>query len=87
MGASKIILNSLPEWAKTIPYQIKKIAVEDAYKAFSNGCKKTKQTGKTFQLKYRTRKDIRQSCFIPSSALKADGELFTIYHTIVGQLR
>jgi putative transposase len=87
MFAAKIILNSLPEWAKAIPYQVKKIAVEDAYKAFSNGCKKAKLTGKPFQLKYRTRKDTKQSCFIPSSALKKDGELFNIYPTIVGKLK
>lgn len=87
MGAAKVILNALPDWAKSIPYQVKKIAVEDAYKAFSNGCKKAKKKGKPFQLKYRTRKDIRQSCFIPSSALKVDGELFTIYRTVVGKLK
>jgi putative transposase len=87
MSAAKIILNSLPDWAKPIPYQVKKIAVEDAYKAFSNGCKKAKSTGKPFQLKYRTRKDTKQSCFIPSSALKKDGELFNIYPTIVGKLK
>jgi len=87
MGAAKIILNSLPDWAKHIPYQVKKIAVEDAYKAFSNGCKKAKSTGNPFQLKYRTRKDTKQSCFIPSSALKPDGELFNIYPTIVGKLK
>lgn len=87
MGAAKIILNSLPDWAKSIPYQVKKIAVEDAYKAFSNGCKKAKSSGQPFQLKYRTRKDTKQSCFIPSSALKIDGELFSIYPTIVGRLK
>lgn len=87
MGAAKLIMNALPEWAKSIPYQVKKIAVEDAYKAFSNGFKKAKLTGTPFQLKYRTKKDIKQSCFIPSSALKANGELFTIYKTIVGQLK
>jgi putative transposase len=87
MGAAKIILNSLPEWAKSIPYQVKKIAVEDAYKAFSNGCKKAKLTGKPFKLKFRTRKGTKQSCFIPSSALKKDGDLFNIYPTIVGKLK
>jgi hypothetical protein len=45
MGAAKIILPSLPEWARLIPYQIKKIAIEDAYQAFSNGIRKWKQSG------------------------------------------
>jgi putative transposase len=87
MGAAKLILNSLPDWAKSVPYQVKKIAVEDAYKAFSNGCKKAKLTGHPFELKFRTRKDTKQSCFIPSSALKKDGKLFNIYPTIVGKLK
>lgn len=87
MGAAKIILKFLPDWAKSVPYQVKKIAVEDAYKAFSNGCKKAKSTGNPFQLKYRTRKDPKQSCFIPSTAFKPDGELFNIYPTIVGKLK
>lgn len=44
MGAAKQILPTLPEWAKEIPYQVKKIAVEDAYKEFSNGCRTAKNT-------------------------------------------
>lgn len=82
MGAAKILLSELPEWAKKTPYQIKKIAVEDAYLAFSNGCKKVKKTGQPFQLKYRSRKDTKQSCYIPSSALKDTG----IYPRIAGKL-
>jgi putative transposase len=61
---------------------VKKIAVEDAYKAFSNGFRKAKKTGEAFSLSYRSRKDPRQSCFIPSSALKATG----IYPRITGVL-
>ena len=83
MGAAKQILPTLPEWAQAIPYQVKKIAVEDAYKAFSNGCKKAKKTGKAFQLSFRSAKDPRQSCFIPSSALKESG----IYPRIAGALK
>ena len=83
MGAAKLILPTLPEWAKEIPYQIKKIAVEDAYKAFSNGCRKAKKTGEAFNLSFRSAKDPRQSCFIPSSALKDSG----IYPRIAGELK
>ncbi len=83
MGAAKIILSTLPDWAKEIPYQVKKIAVEDAYKAFSNGCKKWKDTGEPFSLSFRSVKDPKQSCFIPSSALKPN----SVYPTILGMLK
>ena len=73
MGAAKIILAELPEWAKTIPYQVKKIAVEDAYKAFSNGVRKWKKQGEPFKLKFRSRKNPKQSCFVPASALRDAG--------------
>jgi putative transposase len=83
MAAAKQILPELPEWAKEIPYQVKKIAVEDAFKAFSNGVKKYKKTGEVFSLGFRSRKDPKQSCFIPSSALRSTG----IYPKIAGQLK
>lgn len=83
MGAAKLILQALPDWAKEIPYQVKKIAVEDAYKAFSNGCRKAKKTGKAFNLSFRSAKKPKQSCFIPSSALRDSG----IYPRISGELK
>jgi putative transposase len=83
MSAAKAILSALPEWAKEIPYQIKKIAVEDAYKAFSNGCKKAKATKQAFTLSFRSAKDPKQSCFIPSAALSEKG----IYYTKSGILK
>ena len=78
-----MILTSLPDWAKTVPYQVKKIAVEDAYKAFSNGVKKFKKLGKPFELSFRSLKNPKQSCFIPKSALSEKG----IYWTKVGSLK
>lgn len=83
MGAAKQIMPILPDWAKETPYQVKKIAVEDAYKAFSNGCRKAKKTGAPFRLSFRSAKDPRQSCFIPSSALNDSG----IYPRISGVLK
>ncbi|SDX60307.1 putative transposase [Allochromatium warmingii] len=83
MGAAKIILASLPDWAGAIPYQIKKIAVKDAYTAFSNGIRKWKHTGAPFDLRLRSRKNPKQSCFIPSSALKDTG----VYPRIAGSLK
>lgn len=83
MMAAKPILAALPDWAEPVPYQVKKIAVEDAYKAFSNGCRKAKASGKPFKLSYRSRKDPKQSCYIPKSALREAG----IYPRIAGKLR
>lgn len=82
MAAAKLILADLPEWAAAVPYQVKKIAVEDAYKAFSNGCKKWRDTGEPFRLRFRSRKNPKQSCFIPSSALGKNG----VYPRIAGNL-
>lgn len=79
MGAKKVILSDLPEYAKEVPYQVKSGAVEDAYKARNTCCKK----GGRFELKYRTRKDLRQSCSIPKTALTYKG----IYNRIVGKLK
>ncbi|WP_375491061.1 hypothetical protein [uncultured Nostoc sp.] len=36
------ILNNLPEWCKSIPYQIKSIAIKDACKSVSNAKKNLK---------------------------------------------
>jgi len=83
MGAAKIILAELPEWAKAIPYQVKKIAVEDAYQAFSNGVRKWQKQGEAFKLKFRSRKNPKQSCFVPMTALRESG----IYPKIAGALQ
>ncbi|MEO1441993.1 MAG: transposase, partial [Chloroflexota bacterium] len=78
---AKLILAELPEWADEIPFQVKKIAVKDACRAYSNGKLKAKKTGEGFELSFRSRKFPRQSCFIPKSAVKASG----IYYTISGR--
>ena len=76
------ILNSLPEYVASVPYQIKSIAVKDACKAISNAKTKYKKTGEIQKVRFRSRKNPYQSCYIPKSAVKDLG----IYHTILGQL-
>lgn len=71
------------DYIKSVPYQIKKIAVRDCYRAYIANCKKTKKIGIPFKLKYRTRKETIQSCYIPKSALNNKG----IYYTISGNLK
>ncbi len=74
------ILNGLPDWCQDVPYQIKSIAVKDACKAVSNAKLKYKQTGVVSRFKFKSRKDLKQSCYIPKSAVSEKG----IYHTILG---
>ncbi|NCB78637.1 MAG: transposase [Bacilli bacterium] len=66
-----------------IPYQIKKLAVEEAFKAFSTNIKKIKQTGKLFNLKFRSRKDPVQSFAAVSSAIKDKG----LYVRMLGDMK
>lgn len=84
MKVSTLLTHTLTEdYVKVVPYQIKNMAVKDCYGAFVNGCKRAKSTGKGFKLSYRTRKNPRQSCYIPKSALTQNG----VYHTIAGKLK
>ena len=76
------IIKSLPDWAKEIPYQIKSIAIKDACTAVKNAKKKYKQTGQIQKVKFRSRRDKIQSCYIPKSAVSSKG----IYHTILGSV-
>jgi len=77
------LLSSLPEWCKEIPYQIKSIAIKDACTAVREAKKKYKKTGQIPQVKFRSRKDRIQSCYIPKSAVTDLG----IYQTILGKIR
>lgn len=77
------IIKSLPEWSKEIPYQIKSIAIKDACTAVKNAKKKYQQTGQIQKVRFRSRRDKIQSCYIPSSAVSNQG----IYHTILGSIR
>jgi putative transposase len=75
------ILASLPDWAKTTPYQIKSLAVEDACKAVTAAKKKYRETGKISEVHFKSKRDPRQSINIPGSAILPNG----IYPTISGK--
>jgi len=77
------IIQGLPEWSKDIPYQIKSIAIKDACLAVKEAKKKYKQTGKINKVKFRSRRDKIQSCYIPKSAVTDKG----IYHPKLGSIR
>ena len=81
---STAVLAELTEdYIKDVPYQIKSKAVKDSYTARQTNCKKTKQSGKPFKLRYKSRKNPIQSCYIPKTAVSESG----IYHTISGKLK
>ena len=76
------VLHDLPDWTKEVPYQIKSVAVRDACRAVSNAKRKYLATKRIQQVAFRTRKNPKQSCFIPKKAVSAKG----LYHTLTGQL-
>lgn len=78
---AKEILSGLPDWSSEIPYQVKKIAVKDACEAFTANKRTAKETGRPFRMRFRSRKDPQQSCFIPSTAIKSSG----IYPRVSGR--
>jgi putative transposase len=75
------ILNSLPDFCKDVPYQIKSMAIKDACKSVSNAKKKLIDGGGISKCRFRSRKDPVQSSYIPKSAVSQKG----IYHTILGE--
>lgn len=70
-------------YINSVPYQIKKIAVNDYRKALSINKIKAKRFGKPFEMKFKSKKNPKQSCYIPKSAISSSG----IYHTIAGKLK
>ena len=77
------IIQELPEWSESIPYQIKSIAIRDCCGAIQNAKKKFKATGEVQKVSFRSRKNPTQSCYIPKSAIKELG----IYHTLSKELK
>ena len=82
-----------PEW-ESVPYQVKRTAVRDAGRAMSNVKTFNRQlaadraigqrSDEPFaQLRFRSRQNPRQSCYIPDDAVTEHG----VYHTMLGPLR
>lgn len=77
------LLAGLPEWCKEVPYQIKSIAIKDACDAVKANKRKSQKSGDSFAMKFRSRKDPMQSCYIPKAAVLPQG----VFYTILGNLR
>ena len=82
-----------PEW-ESVPYQVKRTSVRDACRAMSNVKTFNRQLAADrargerpdedfAQLRFRSRKNPRQSCYVPDDAVTEHG----VYHTILGPLR
>ncbi|MCK9325296.1 MAG: transposase [Bacteroidales bacterium] len=81
MKVAKNILDNLPDFCDAVPYQIKKIAIKDAFQSFFLNVKKIKKNGGKFNLGFRSKRNSKQSCYIPKSAVKITG----IYPRISGK--
>ncbi len=71
------------DYVKEVPCLIKLNAVKDAYTSWSTNCKKRKKSGTPFSLKFKSKKDKVQSCYIPKTAISALG----IYYTKSGIMK
>ena len=82
-----------PEW-KAVPYQVKRTAVRDACRAMSNvkifnmklaeDKARGERLGEEYaELHFRSRKNPKQSCYIPDDAVTKHG----VYHKILGPMR
>jgi putative transposase len=80
--ATYTILPELPDWAKEIPFKIKKMAVKEACDAHTAAKKKYLITGEFSEFAYRNRKDPYQTCYIPKSAVVQGG----IYPKLAGKM-
>ncbi len=81
--ATNTILPALPEWAKEIPYQIKKMAVKAACENFTQAKLKFQRTGVFSEVGFKSRKSPFQTCYLPKSAVSPQG----IYHTLSGAMK
>ena len=81
MAIKTEIIHSLPDWAKPVPFQIKSMAIKDACLAVKAAKKGFGKDGLIRQCKFRSRKDTKQSIFVPKTAIKDCG----IYHSILGK--
>ena len=67
------LIADAPDWHVNIPRQIKVGAVMDACQAVRNAKVKCKQTGEFQKVKFRSRKQPRQTLYLRADTLKANG--------------
>lgn len=67
------IIKELPEWATIALCQVRYFAVKEACKAVSNAKRKYMRTHKISDVQFRSKKSIKQSCYIPKTAINQKG--------------
>lgn len=77
------IINSLPDWARSVPYQIKSLAIKEAINNLKQQKKQAYLNHTKFKMKFKSKKQPQQSCYIPKSAIKNSG----IYPRILKKLK
>lgn len=73
MTIKKPIIDALPEWSKSVPYQVKSVAIKECCDAVSKAKKKCKSTGSFQKVHYRSKKRGDFSIYIPKSAVTEKG--------------
>ena len=83
MNAGKVLTNNCPEWAEHVPYQIKKMAVNEFHQNLATNKKlvANKKRNK-FEMRYKSRRNPSQCIDIPHSAISYNG----IYPRKLGKL-
>ena len=77
------LIADAPDWHVAIPRQIKVGAVMDACQAVRNAKVKRKQTGEFQKMKFRSRKQPRQTLYLRADTLKARG----FYVRLLGEMQ
>ena len=80
LGIKTDILRRLPEWAASVPYQIKSMAVKEACQAVMNAKRKFKIIGLFQEVNFRSKKAQRDAMFVPKSAVRS----YSVYVTLLG---
>jgi len=87
MGVAKQILSGLPEFCVEVPYQIKKMAVKEAFDAFYRNVKNVKLKGGSFALRFRSRKTLSNRVIFPSRPLATRGYIHGCLGRACGMLK
>ena len=77
------VLSQIPEWFTEVPFLIKAGAVLDYADASKNAATKYKQTGKSSEIGFRSKKAPTQSCVIKPESVTKNG----VYATVSGKLK
>jgi putative transposase len=78
----KPIMDSMPEWTDSQPFQSKSQAINDACKAVKAAKKKFADTGQFQEVRFRSKKSPNQNAYIPKTAVSEHG----VYYTMFGKL-